>query len=173
MRRRTGGSPRKGVTIQTRKRTGWLLPALAIPLAVGLIAALLTRGGMGDYASLVKPPLAPPAWVFPAAWTVLYLLMGFASWRVAVAGADDGEKQEALSLYLVQLAANFLWPLLYFGLERRLAAFFCLLVLLVLVLLTRDRFRRIDRTAGALLVPYVLWLCFAAYLNLATVILNR
>ena len=163
----------RNAAVRTRKKSGWLLPALAIPLAVGLIAALLTRGGMGDYAALVKPPLAPPAWVFPAAWTVLYLLMGFASWRVAVSGAGEGEKQEALSLYLVQLAANFLWPLVYFGLERRLLAFFCLLVLLVLVLLTRDRFRRIDRTARTLLVPYILWLCFAAYLNLATVILNR
>ena len=158
---------------RTRKRYGTLILALAIPLAVGAAAALLTGGGMGDAAPLKKPPFSPPGWVFPAAWTVLYLLMGLASWRVAVSGAGEAEKQSALSLYFVQLAANFLWPLVYFGLERRFLALICLVVLLVLVLLTRRCFRRIDRPAGRLLVPYVLWLCFAAYLNLGTVILNR
>ena len=107
------------------------------------------------------------------AWTALYLLMGLASRRVAVSGAGEARKQGALSLYLAQLAVNFLWPILYFGLEQRLPAFFCLLLLLLLVILTWDRFRRIDRRAGRLLIPYLLWLCFAAYQNLGTVLLNR
>ena len=173
MRRPYRSRPAAGGASKTRKRTGELIFCLTLPLAVGLIAALLTGGGMRDCAELIKPPLSPPGWVFPVVWTALYLLMGLASRRVAVSGAGEAQKQGALSLYLTQLAANFLWPILYFGLEQRLLAFICLLLLLFLAILTRDRFRRIDRTAGRLLVPYLLWLIFAAYLNLGTVILNR
>ena len=149
-----------------------LLLCLALPLAVGLLASLLTLGGMRDYGEMLKPPLSPPGWVFPLAWTLWYLLMGLASWRVAVSAASEDLKQTALSLYAVQLAANFLWPLVFFGLGRYWLAFFWLLVLLVLAVLTWQVFRRLDRRAGALLVPYLLWLCFAAYLNLGAAILN-
>ena len=154
-----------------RKKSSLLL-CLAIPPAVGLLSTLLTVGGMRDYAAMPKPPLSPPGWVFAAVWTVLYLLMGLASWRVARAQASEDEKQMALSLYAVSLAANFLWPLLFFGLGRDWLAFLWLLVLLVLVVLTWARFRRLDKPAGALLVPYLLWLCFAAYLNLGAALLN-
>ena len=150
-----------------------LLICLAVPLAVGLLASLLTMGGMGDYAQLPKPPLSPPGWVFPAVWTVLYLLMGLASWFILGANASEDRRQMALSLYAVSLAANFLWPLLFFGMERRFLAFFWLLLLLALVLLTWDRFRQLDRSAGRALIPYVVWLCFAAYLNLGAAFLNR
>lgn len=149
-----------------------LLICLAVPLAVGLLASLLTMGGMGDYAQLPKPPLSPPGWVFPAVWTVLYLLMGLASWFILGANASEDRRQMALSLYAVSLAANFLWPLVFFGLGRYFLAFFWLAVLLILVLLTWRLFRRLDRRAGALLLPYILWLCFAVYLNLGAAILN-
>ena len=155
------------------KRNGkTLLLCLALPLAVGLLASLLTLGGMRDYGEMLRPPLSPPGWVFPAAWTVLYLLMGLASWLVTGAAATEDMKQMALSLYAVSLAANFLWPLLFFGLGRYFLALLWLLVLLLLVVLTWRQFRRLDRRAGALLVPYILWLCFAAYLNLGAAILN-
>ena len=144
------------------KRKGkTLLICLALPLAVGLLASLLTLGGMGDYAGMAKPPLAPPGWVFPIAWTLLYLLMGLASWLAVGAAASEERKQEALSLYAV-----------FFGLGRYYLALFWLVVLLVLVLLTWRQFRRLDRRAGALLTPYILWLCFALYLNLGAAILN-
>ena len=155
------------------KRNGkTLLLCLALPLAVGLLASLLTLGGMRDYGEMLRPPLSPPGWVFPVAWTVLYLLMGLASWLVTGAAATEDMKQMALSLYAVSLAANFLWPLLFFGLGRYFLALLWLLVLLLLVVLTWRQFRRLDRRAGALLVPYILWLCFAAYLNLGAAILN-
>ena len=154
-------------------RKGNTLPfCLALPLAVGLLASLLTLGGMRDYGEMLKPPLSPPGWVFPVVWTLLYLLMGLASWYVAGAAVSEELKQMALSLYAVQLAANFLWPLLFFGLGRYVLALLWLIVLLILVLLTWRQFRRLDRRAGALLVPYILWLCFAAYLNLGAAILN-
>ncbi len=149
-----------------------LLICLALPLAVGLLASLLTLGGMREYGEMLKPPLSPPGWVFPATWTILYLLMGLASWLVLGVNASEDMKQMALSLYAVQLAANFLWPLVFFGLGRYTLALLWLAVLLILVLLTWRFFRRLDRRAGALLIPYVLWLCYALYLNLGAAILN-
>ena len=104
-----------------------LLIALAIPLGVGGLSALLS-GGMQDYLALEKPPLSPPGWVFPVVWTVLYLLMGYASYRVAVKGADAGKTRRALAVYAAQLVLNFLWSILFFGLELRLTAFFQILI---------------------------------------------
>lgn len=84
------------------------LLCLGLPLAVGGLAALLTGGGMKDFASLNQPPLSPPGWLFPVVWTVLYLAMGWASFRVLAFGRPDGERKGALRLYGLQLAANFL-----------------------------------------------------------------
>ena len=90
-----------------------LLIALAIPLAVGGLAALLS-GGMKDFQTMNQPPLSPPGWLFPIVWTILYLLMGYASYRVYTAEADQGAKRRALILYAIQLLLNLLWPILFF-----------------------------------------------------------
>ena len=148
-----------------------LLIALAIPLGVGGLSALLS-GGMQDYLALEKPPLSPPGWVFPVVWTVLYLLMGYASYRVAVKGADAGKTRRALAVYAAQLVLNFLWSILFFGLELRLTAFFLLIGLWLLIFWTIRRFSKIDETAADLLLPYILWVTFAAYLNLGVFLLN-
>lgn len=148
-----------------------LLIALAIPLVAGGLSALIS-GGMSDYDNLVKPPLSPPGWLFPVVWTVLYLLMGYASYRITESNVPAAQKKQALSLYGFQLFLNFLWSPVYFGLEWRLVAFFLLLALWFAVFLTIRAFSKIDETAGDLLLPYLLWLTFAAYLNLGTVLLN-
>lgn len=148
-----------------------LLIFLAIPLAVGGLAALLS-GGMGLYRELVKPPLSPPGWVFPIVWSVLYLLMGWASYRVYTSGADPDRVRNALILYGAQLFVNFLWPIVFFRLGLLLTAFWVLLVLWVLVLFTMRTFSRIDEKAGDLLIPYFLWVTFAGYLNLGFFLLN-
>ena len=148
-----------------------LLIALAIPLAVGGLSALVS-GGMSGYNDLVQPPLSPPGWLFPVVWTILYLLMGYASYRVATAGASEAQTKQALTLYVIQLFLNFLWSPVYFGLEWRLVAFFILLALWVAILLTLRAFSAIDEKAADLLLPYILWVTFAAYLNLGTVLLN-
>lgn len=148
-----------------------LLIALAIPLAVGGLATLLS-GGMQNYGAMNKPPLSPPGWVFPVVWTVLYLLMGYASYLIWISDADQGEKRGALILYGVQLAANFVWPLLFFKAEMFLAALIWLAVLWVLIFLTIRAFSRINERAGDLLIPYILWVTFAAYLNLGFFLLN-
>lgn len=146
-----------------------LLICLAIPLGVGGLAALLTGGGMGDYASFNQPPLSPPGWLFPVVWSILYLLMGYASYRVATSGQDV---KKTLRLYGAQLAVNFLWPLVFFGLQWYWAAFFVLLALWVLIFLTWREFSKVDEIAGNLLLPYLIWVTFAGYLNFGVALLN-
>ena len=154
-----------------KTNTKKLLISLAIPLAVGGFSALLS-GGMSDYAALNQPPLSPPGWVFPVVWTILYLLMGYASYKVAVSGAPPEQIRRALTLYAVQLLLNFLWSPIFFGLELRLAAFIVLLLLWLLVCLTIHAFSAVDERAGDLLIPYLLWITFAGYLNLGAYLLN-
>ena len=149
-----------------------LIICLAIPLAVGGLSALLSGSGMEQYGQLRQPPFSPPGWVFPVVWTVLYLLMGYASYRVLTSKAEEGQIKKALSLYGAQLALNFLWSLVFFGLDMYLLAFIVLLALWVLILLTINAFSDIDETAGNLLLPYILWVTFAAYLNVGVYLLN-
>lgn len=147
------------------------LICLAIPLAVGGLAALLS-GGMDSYKTLNQPPLSPPGWVFPVVWTILYLLMGEASYRVLTSGAERSEIRTALIAYGVQLFLNFLWPLVFFGGQMYLTAFLILIALWVGIFVTMRLFSKINETAGDLLIPYLLWVTFAGYLNLGVFLLN-
>ena len=155
------------------KKTDWKkrLICWAIPLAVGGLAALLS-GGMSSYKIMNQPPLSPPAWVFPVVWTILYLLMGEASYRVLTSGEDMVLIRSALKAYAVQLALNFIWPLVFFGFEMYLLAFFILIALWVAIFVTLRQFSAIDETAGNLLIPYLLWVTFAGYLNFGVFLLN-
>lgn len=150
-----------------------LLIALALPLAVGGFSAFLTRDGMKAFASLRQPPLSPPSWLFPVVWTLLYLMMGYASYLIWVSGVSENRRERALTVYGLSLAANFLWPILFFTMQAWLPAFLLLLVLWILVGASMLLFGAIDPKAGKLLIPYLLWLTFAAYLNLAVWLLNR
>lgn len=149
-----------------------LAACIAIPLILGGISALAVRGGMAEYAVIEQPPLSPPGWLFPVAWSLLYVLMGAASYIVLCSGAPLYERRSALKLYAVQLVVNVLWPPIFFGLELYLAALAWLVLLWVLVLVTALRFRRISRAAFCLMVPYLAWLTFAAYLNFGVWLLN-
>ncbi len=149
-----------------------LLICLAIPLGVGALAALLTRGTMDIYQSYEKPPLSPPGWLFPVVWTALYALMGWASYLVVQAPATKEEKRKALTLYGIQLALNFLWPLVFFRAQKLLAAFLVLIALWVAIYLTIRAFAKIRELAGDLMLPYLLWVSFAGYLNLGIYLLN-
>lgn len=148
-----------------------LLVSLAIPLAVGAAGSFLA-GGFSLYEQLQKPPLSPPGWVFPIIWTILYLLMGYGAYRVYTADAAPTEKKRALQLYGLQLAVNLVWPVLFFGRQWYFAAFLWLLLLWVLVYLTEQRFSAVDDKAGDTLLPYLLWITYAAYLNLGVFLLN-
>lgn len=149
-----------------------LVICVAIPLAVGGLAALLTRGSMADYEDVYKPLLSPPGWVFPVVWTILYVLMGVASYLVYTSSASPERIRRAMTAYALQLAANFIWPLLFFLLEVYLIAFIWLIVLFALALVCALRFGYIDARAGKLMTPYLVWLFFAAYLNLGVYLLN-
>ena len=149
-----------------------LLASLALALAAGGVGALLS-GGMGEFDSAAKPPLTPPGWVFPAVWTLLYLCMGTAAWRIWELRCGDRElRRSSLRLYAAQLAANALWPALFFGLGLYWAAAVWLAALLALVVWTLLAFRRLDDLAVILMAPYALWCAFALYLNIGVAALN-
>ena len=144
---------------------------IAIPLALGGISAALTMGDMEEYAGILKPPLSPPAIVFPIAWSALYVMMGIASalvWRER----RTEDRQNGLIYYGLQLILNFFWPLVFFSAKEFWFAFVWLLVMLAAVIVTAVFFRRVSRAAFRLLVPYLAWLVFAAYLNAGVAILN-
>ena len=154
-----------------KAKTKKLLLCLAIPLAVGGLSALVS-GGMSAYKELEQPPLSPPGWVFPVVWSILYLLMGYASYRVSQSGKDEKHIRGALTAYGVQLFLNFLWSPVFFGLRWYPAAFFLLIALWVAIYITMRKFLQLDEKAGDLLLPYLLWVCFAGYLNLGMYLLN-
>ena len=139
-----------------------LLVSLLISLGTGVIAGFLTFGSMAQYQEMYHPPLAPPGWVFPVVWLLLYTLMGIASYRIYL----KNPKAEVLKLYLIQLAVNFFWPVFFFNLGWQLFAAVWLLVLWYLVFVMIKEFARIDEGAARLMIPYLVWLTFAAYLNI-------
>lgn len=149
-----------------------LLVCIAIPLVVGGISALITMGSMETFATLRQPPLSPPGWLFPVVWTVLYVLMGIASYLVLTAHAPQREIESALKTYALQLFFNFCWSIIFFNLKLYWFAFVWLLALWVLILLCIIRFFRVSKPAAYLMIPYLLWVTFAGYLNLGIAILN-
>ena len=144
---------------------------LGLPLAVGGLATLLA-GGMGSYKTFAQPPLSPPGWVFPVVWTLLYLAMGYASFRVYTKEENHRQCRLSLGLYLVQLFFNFLWPIVFFRFEAFLLAFGVLIALWIGIVATMWQFYKSDERAGDLLIPYLLWVTFAGYLNLGVYLLN-
>ena len=154
-----------------QEKTKSLIVSILIPIAVGALAGLITRSGMADYQGLQKPFLNPPMIVFPIVWNILYILMGISSWLVSQ--SHSPAKSGALFIYGVQLAFNFLWTILFFGLELRLLAFIWLLLLIILIVWMIVKFYRVKPLAGVLQIPYLLWSSFAAYLNIMVYLLNR
>lgn len=146
---------------------GWLLAVFAAAAVGGFASA-----NSGEfYRELVRPSWAPPAWLFGPVWSVLYALMGIAAWLVWRArGFADARK--ALLVFIAQLAANALWTWLFFVWRWGGAAFAEILVLWALILVTTILFWRVSRIAAALLVPYLMWVSFAAALTLSTWQLN-
>lgn len=157
------------------KRPDWkkLIISILIPLAVGGAAALIANGSFKDFEALNKPPLAPPAWAFPAAWTLLYILMGIAAYLVYCSEKYPGRIERALTFYAVQLFMNFCWTPIFFNLKLYLAAFIWLVLLWGAIAGTALLFRFISKPAGWLMLPYLAWVTFAGYLNLGVYILNR
>lgn len=147
-----------------------LAVSVLIALGVGGLSALLTNSSMEHYGQLKQPPLAPPGWLFPIVWTILFLLMGIAAYLVWM--QNDPDRKTALTLYAVQLGFNFFWTIIFFNLRSYGLALVWLIALWVLILLTVRYFYKSTPAAGILLVPYLLWVTFAAYLNAGVWLLN-
>lgn len=154
-------------------RVGKLIVSILVPLAVGIISTALTWEGMKAYREMNKPPLAPAAWVFPIAWTILYIMMGIASYLIIVAEDDSKLKCSAFAIYITQLAMNFAWSLIFFNSKVLLFAFVWLLIMWLLVIIDTFKFYKICKLAAYTMIPYIVWLTFAAYLNLGAYLLNR
>ena len=152
--------------------------AIIIPLGGGFVISLFTRDAMMKFAEFNQPPLAPPAWLFPVAWTILYVLMGIASyliWRKYHESKKSVDKNLArctLIIYTIQLVFNFAWTPFFFVLDQFWFAFAWLLVMWLLVLILIIKAYRISKPAFWMLLPYLLWCTFAAYLNCGIAILN-
>lgn len=150
-----------------------LIISIAIPLIVGGVSAFLSRNAMMQFESMNQPPLSPPGWLFPIVWTILYILMGVSSYLISESGADSASVMAAQQIYYFQLLLNFLWPVFFFNFGWYLFAFFELLVLWIAVFVMIRRFSEISNFAAYLNIPYLIWLTFAAYLNLGVWWLNR
>lgn len=148
-----------------------LLLSIAFSLAVGGLSGFLVRNDFASYQDLNKPAFSPPGWVFPLVWTILYILMGISAYIISQ--TRNSMREPALFLYVVQLIVNFLWSPLFFGAGWYLFAFFWLLFLIYLVAAMVYDFYKIQPFAAYLQIPYLLWLVFAAYLNLGIWMLNR
>lgn len=154
--------------ITTRDKIKTYVISVLVPLVLGAIVGLLTSGSM-KYDDLIKPVLAPPAVLFPIAWSILYALMGVSFGMLESKKLNDSDMR---SVYYTQLAVNLLWPIFFFALKWRLFAFIWIVLLDILVITMTVRFYRRDKTAGLLQLPYCAWVLFASYLNLAIYLLN-
>lgn len=144
----------------------------ALAEAAGALAGFLTRRGVEAYKAVEKSPLTPPDAVFPLVWSALFALMGVGAARVWLSPPSPARTQ-GLNFFGLQLAVNFVWSLLFFNLQAFGFSFLWLVLLWLLILRMTLSFRRADRLAALLQIPYLLWVAFAGYLNLTTWLLNR
>ena len=151
-----------------------LLISVALPLSVGGLSGIATARGVQDwYPTLAKPAFNPPDWVFGPVWTLLYLMMGVAAFLVWQRGWHEPAVRIALAVFLVQLALNGLWSVLFFGMQAPGLAFAEIVVLWLSIGATVVLFWRVVPIAGKILLPYAAWVGFAAVLNGSIWILNR
>ncbi|MBQ2661275.1 MAG: tryptophan-rich sensory protein [Clostridia bacterium] len=155
------------------KEINWkaLIISLLISLGVGTLSAILNKDAFMAYTEFEKPFLSPPSIVFPIVWTILYFLMAISAYMIYE--SDHADKKIALAIYGIQLLVNFVWPFIFFGGQYFLFAFIWLLLLIVATASMIFVFYRINKKAGLLQLPYLLWLLFAAYLNFGVYLLNQ
>ncbi len=145
--------------------------SLICAYAAGFLGSLATAPAIDSwYATLVKPELAPPNWIFAPVWSALFALMAIAAWRVY--RKRNACSRRALIIYGVHLVLNASWSFAFFGLQNPRLGLAVILALLALILVTAWQFYRVDRVAGILFVPYIAWVSFATYLNFALMRLN-
>lgn len=140
--------------------------------AAGAVSALLA-GSFSDFFDKYKePPLLPPGWLFPVVWTILYAVMGYSAYLIHNSAADTDKRKNALTIYWAQLALNFMWSIIFFRFEALWLAFVVIMALWIMIIAMISSFRKISPLAAYINIPYFIWVTFAAYLNLATAIIN-
>jgi translocator protein len=145
-------------------KTKWLMLVASLVLSFGTAASGVFVEIGGWYAALNKPSWNPPGWLFGPVWSLLYILMAIAAWRVWLRGGFANQRK-ALGLYLAQLVLNAAWTPLFFGAHEPGWAFVEIVALWIVLAACVIEFRRVDRTAWALMLPYIAWVSFAAFLN--------
>lgn len=154
------------------KRTITYIVFILVCQMAGIIGSLFTAPAVkGWYTTINKSPLNPPSWVFAPVWTTLFVMMGVSVSIIWLSEKNEG-RSKALKVFFVQLVLNTLWSIIFFGLKNPPLAFIEIIVLWFVILYTIILFRKIDRKASYLLIPYILWVSFASVLNLSIAILN-
>lgn len=149
-----------------------LIISILITLGAGAIVSLAGRAYFNDYLKLNKPIFSPPSFTFPLVWTILYILMAMAVYRVYLKKYSGINTFKAISLYSVQLFLNILWPYLFFNLRLYGVSFLELLLLYCFMLLTTFEFLKKDKLSAFLMIPYIIWVSFAGVLNYAIWMMN-
>ena len=151
-----------------------LIANILLPLAIGLLINKIIPNIKDVYNQLEKPIFAPPAYAFPIIWTILYILMGIAAYKIYVLKYENVDTSSAMFVYYIQLLLNFLWSIIFFGLRLYGLAFIELLVLVFFVVLTIKRFYdKGGKKTALLMVPYLIWLIYAGVLNYFIWMLNE
>ena len=142
--------------------------------SAGLVGSIFTTSAIPTwYSTIQKPSFTPPNWLFAPVWTILYLLMAIAAFIIWRRGTDNQQVRTALIIFLIQLVLNALWSFVFFGLQSILSGVVVIILLWIAIVCTVLAFARISTAAGALLAPYLLWVSFAAALNVSIFMLNR
>lgn len=150
-----------------------LIISLLVPQLAGFLGALATTPAIKTwYAHINKPPFNPPNWLFAPVWTTLFLLMGIALYLIWKQGITNASKT-ALIFFFIQLALNTLWSIIFFGLHQPFYAFLEIIILWLVILMTIIKFYSLSHLAAYLLMPYLLWVSFAGFLNFNIFWLNR
>lgn len=150
-----------------------LFVSIAVVLLIGFASSFFTAGSIDSwYKNIEKPAFNPPNWIFGPVWTILYIMIGLSFYLVWTSDAKSNLKNKAYIIFAVQLALNFIWTLLFFGNQMIFGAFAEIIFLWVAILLNILAFYRISKLSGILMIPYLLWVSFAALLNYSIGILN-
>lgn len=145
------------------KKYKYIILNIAISLGIGGLSAFFTMNSMDIYQNINRPKLAPPGYIFPIVWTILYVLMGISSYLIHRSNRKN--KETALIIYYFQLLINFSWPIFFFNYQNFLLALAILFILNILVIILIKVTYSINHLASYLLIPYLIWILFALYLN--------
>ncbi|MFA6247962.1 MAG: TspO/MBR family protein [Mucilaginibacter sp.] len=148
--------------------------SLLITLTIGVVASIFTRPEIKIwYITLNKPSFTPPNWLFPLAWTTLYILIAVSAYLIWKLRDGSSTYKTAAIIYVIQLALNFSWSIVFFGMHQILGGLFIIVTMLVAIILNISWFNRFSKTAAWLLVPYLLWVSYATLLNISICVLNK